>query len=268
MELLFIKKIINYELYSKIANINLEGFFKYSPDKEELIKYIENNNLDYEFIINNDMNSESLTEEEETQLNDYVSQISNEFVRIKKIMEYIIVNVDLNKIIIPYYKNYDYNDTPAFIKKKVSKKPQLFNLQSFFIKNKINKTNNEIYEFAANIQEIDKTLHPKSLDDNKLMLFFVINKMLEIYNTYDKCIRYSLELLKECPYMIRYKEEYLVKIDEKYFNITNDEINISHFNQIKYANNKQIEKDKISIMSSSSISLIKNKNKNYELLFK
>ena len=264
MEQLFIKNIINKELYSKLADIDLEGIFNYSPDKEEIIKYIEKSNLEYEFIINNIDNTSLLTEEEEKLKDEYITKISQEFIKIKKIFEYLIVNVDINKTIVPYYKIYDYNDTPAFIKKKISKKTHLFNLQTFLIKNKVNKE--EIIDFAAKIQNLEVKFISK--DENKIMLFFVIYKIFEIYTTYDKCIRYSLELLKDYPYLIRYKEEYLINVDEKYFNISNDEINITHFNEIKYANNKHIEKDKVSILNSTFVKFIKNKNKIYEILFK
>ena len=264
MEQLFIKNIINKELYSKLADIDLEGIFNYSPEKEEIIRYIEKSNFEYEFIINNLDNTAQLTEEEEIIKEEYITKLSQEFIKIKKNFEYLIVNFDINKAIIPHYKIYDYNDTPAFIKKKISKKTHLFNLQTFLIKNKVNK--DDIINFAAKIQNLDVKMINK--DDIKIMLFFVIYKIIELYTTYDKCIRYSLELLKEYPYLIRYKEEYLTNIDEKYFNISNDEINITHFNEIKYANNKHVEKDKISILNSKFIKLIKNKNKNYEILFK
>lgn len=264
MEQYFIKNIINKELYSKLADIDLEGIFNYTPDKDEIIKYIEKSNFEYEFILNDIENTLQLSEEEEKIKEEYITNISREFIKVKKIFEYLIVNVDLNKIIIPHYKIYDYNDTPAFIKKKISKKTHPFNLKTFLIKNKINKEN--IIEFASKIQKSETKI--SNSDDNKIMLFFVINKIFEIYATYDKCIRYSLELIREHPYLIRYKEKYLVNITETDFNITNDEINIKHFNEIKYANNKNIENDKIVVLSSTYIKFIKNKSKNYELLFK
>jgi hypothetical protein len=264
MEQLFIKNIINKELYSKLADIDLEGIFNYSPDKEEIIKYIEKSNLEYEFILNNLENTSPLTEEEEKIKEEYITKISEEFIKIKKIFEYLIVNVDINKVIIPHYKIYDYNDTPAFIKKKISKKTHLFNLQTFLIKNKVNK--DDIINFAAKIQNLEVKMINK--EESKIMLFFVIYKIFELYTTYDKCIRYTLELLKEYPHLMRYKDEYLINVDEKYFNISNDEINITHFNEIKYANNKHVEKDKVSILNSTFIKFVKNKNKNYEILFK
>jgi hypothetical protein len=53
-------------------------------------------------------------------------------------------------------------------------------------------------------------------------------------------------------------------MDNKFFNITDDEINIYHHNFIKNAYNKNIDNNKYSITSSNSIKL----KKNYEIFFK
>jgi len=54
-------------------------------------------------------------------------------------------------------------------------------------------------------------------------------------------------------------------MDNKFFNITDDEINISHHNIIKNAYNKNVDKDKFSITSST---IIKIKKKTNEIIFK
>ena len=72
---------------------------------------------------------------------------------------------------------------------------------------------------------------------------------------------YSINLLEEYPFTIRNKEEYLVMIDNKFMNITNDEINIYHHNLIKNAYNSN---NKI----GDTINFKKDKNKNFEILFK
>jgi len=242
MEQLFIKKIINQQLYNKINDININDIFNYYPDKIDIIPFINNNedqNDDYEFII--DIDNSNLNEEEEKDKNDYLNKLKEEITRISKIIEYLIVNININKIKTLNYKSYNYDNTSKFIKNKIKSNNHNFDIKKFIIKNKIENTNDN--------------------NDNKMISLFILNKMIEIFNNYNKCLNYSLKLLEEYPYIIRNKNDYLSIIDINFFNMNNDEINVNHHNLIKNSynsNNKQ----------TTIINIKKNKDKNFEILFK
>ena len=65
MEFLFIKKIIDRNLYSKSPDIKYNDILNYYPNKETIIEYnsYKDESNDYEFII--DIDATPLTEKEE-----------------------------------------------------------------------------------------------------------------------------------------------------------------------------------------------------------
>ena len=108
MEFLFIKEIINYELFNKIADVKLKGLFNYYQNKIELIEFECNNHLtdDFEFVI--DSENQNLTEEEEKEKKEYLEKVEEELLRIRKIIEFLVVNVELLKIKVTHFKIYYY----------------------------------------------------------------------------------------------------------------------------------------------------------------
>jgi hypothetical protein len=133
-----------------------------------------------------------------------------------------------------------------------------FDINKFIIKNGINKDKELI------ISKISKMTNKNITDINdfKLATYFIIIQIVELFNIYIKSINYSIELINENP--SNCNVDYLINMDNKFFNITDDEINIYHHNFIKNAYNKNIDNNKYSITSSNSIKL----KKNYEIFFK
>lgn len=257
MEFLFIKKIIDKNLYSKSSDINYTDIFNYYPNKENIIKYnlYQDEYNDYEFII--DIDATPLTEKEEEEMKVFLSILNEEINRIEKVLEYLIVNIDINKLKLPNYKIYNYDNTSKFIKNKVKSNTHNFDIKKFIFKNKIDK--NELVDKMKNILSCD------SIDisnDSKLAIYFIIIQILDIYNYYYKSLTYSCKLLEEYPFIYRNKEEYLTIIDNKYMNITNDEINIFHHNLIKNAFITTTNK------YGKIINIKRGKDKNFEILFK
>jgi len=67
MEFLFIKKIIDTQIFNKVANIDIKDIFNYYPTKTNLISFCNNDNSnegnDYDFVI--DCDAKPLDEKEE-----------------------------------------------------------------------------------------------------------------------------------------------------------------------------------------------------------
>jgi hypothetical protein len=251
METLFIKKIINKELFNITPSIILDGLFCSSIDKE-LVFTKNDNNDEYEFIINIDnIDTTNLTNDEENDTNIYIKMVNEEYNKITNNIKYLIANIDLKKLIIQDYKVNDYSDTPNYLKKKI--KTHIYDAKKFIIKNNIdkNKINNTISQITNN------EIQPTEINEIKLILYFVLIKFIDLYNCYNKSILYSLELLREYPYLIRYKDDYLVSINPAFFTITNDEITIMHLNTI----NNAYAKTSNANINSSKINISKNKIK-------
>jgi hypothetical protein len=178
--------------------------------------------------------------------------------RIKKVIEYLIVNIDVNKLELPYYKSYDYNDVPKYMKTKIKKHTNLFDIKVFMNKNKISK------EFLINLFDLKDV----NLSVNKLCVYHILYKIIELYNLYNKALIYSIELLKKYPYLLNEDKylDYLVKINPNQFIIKNDEVNILHLNEIKNAYLRKEEKTQMSIQSSSTIVFHK-QDKIHKILF-
>jgi len=259
LPIFFIKKIINNQLFTNTPTIDINDIFNYDINKTELINFVNLNKTetdDFEYlIIDKDISNANLNEEEEKEKNAYVNDLLNEGIRVKKVIEYLITNVEISKVNILNYKPYDYSNTSNHIRSKI-KTNHNFDIKTFIIKNKINK---------EKIQKQMSLMLNKSLNDMnefKLMNYYLFIFIIDIYNIYNKCIYYSIELLKEHPYLYRKKEEYLLNINPNYFKIVNDEIEIMHHNLIKNAYKK--DKDK----TTTCIILKKTKSKKYELDFK
>lgn len=256
MEFLFIKKIIDRNLYSKSPDIKYNDILNYYPNKETIIEYnsYQDESNDYEFII--DIDATPLTEKEEEEMKKFLLTLKEEINRIQKVLEYLIVNIDFNKLKLPNYKIYNYDNTPKFIKNKVKANSHNFDIKKFILKNKIDK--NELVDKMKNILSCD------SIDisnDSKLVINYILIQILDLYNYYHKSLTYSCKLLEEYPFSYRNKEEYLTIIDNKYINITNDEINIFHHKLIKNAFSASNKYGEI-------INIKRNKDKNFEILFK
>jgi len=260
METLFIKNIVNGELLNKMPSINTDGIFSVDNKQEQIIRFENNNfNDEYEFILNIDnINNDDLNEEEEKAKNDYILSINEEYKKITSIIKYIIANIDIEKVIIPDYKIYDYSNVPKNLKSKIKSHNHIFDAKKFIMKNNIDKTN---------INAIISKMKNKDLKDSnelKIIAFFIIIKIMDILDKYNKCLLYSLELLKEYPYVFRYKDDYLLSINDSYFTITDNNITLMHYNIIKNAFIKNNNDNK----KSSIINISKNKNNNYEIIFK
>lgn len=264
MEFLFIKRIIDKNLFESKAII-YNDLFNYHSEKTELIKY-SNENTDktdnesnkdkdeYEFV-----SLTPLNEKEEEEMKNYLLQVKEEITRIEKVIEYMIVNIpDIHKIKLLNYKTYDYDNTSKFIKSKVKAKANShnFDIIKFILKNKINKD-----EVLMKIKEMTVKDDGSSISENKLAVYYLIIKIIEFFDIYNKSLNYSLKLLEENPYIYRDKDECLSIIDKKFINLTNDELIFYHHDQIKNAystNNKHGE----------MIVIKRGTDKNFEILFK
>lgn len=264
METLFIKKVVNYELFNKRPSIVLDGLFSLNNKQEQLITFTENNdNEDYEFILNiENIDKTDLNEDEEKERNNFITCINDEITKTANIMKYLIANIDLHKINVRHYKIYDYSNTPNHLKRKIKPHNHIFDAKKFIIKNCIDKT-----KMNTIISQITLSTSNEN-NELKLMAYFIISKIIDFYNTYNKCLLYSLEILKEHPYIIRYKDDYLVSINPTYFTQKDDTITIAHHNNIKNAFIKVDTTDNSNNNSKSTlINISKNKNNNYEINF-
>jgi hypothetical protein len=254
METLFIKNIINRPLYDNTPNLIINGLFDYNPDKIDIISFTKPQE-EFEII------DKDIDEELKKKKDEMINVLNNEKRRIIKMLEYIIVNLDIHKLNLSYYKIYDYDNISKFMKTKVKKHSNnnFFDILKFNIKNGINKNKDVI------ISKINEMTNNSNININefKLATYFIIIQIIELFNIYFKSIHYSIELINENPNNTN--EDYLINMDNKFFNITDDEINISHHNIIKNAYNKNVDKDKFSITSST---IIKIKKKTNEIIFK
>jgi len=261
MENLFIKTIINRELFDNSPSLIIDGIFDYNPEKIDLVSFTK---IQEEFeIIDKDIDEELKNKKDEM-----IKVLNDENKRIIKILEYLIVNIDIQKIHLPFYKTYDYNNVTNYMKTKIKKHSNnnFFDIVKFNIKNGINKNKELIIsQFSkmtnnTNIKDFD------NLNEIKLATFFILIKIIEIFNIYLKSIQYSIDIINENP--SNTNEDYLINMDNKFFNITDDEINIYHHNVIKNSFNKNMDKNKLSITSSTIIKIKRNSNKNFEIIFK
>lgn len=260
----FISNITNNDLFNKQPNISLDGILNYYDTKEQLIIYenyiqgsTESSNENYEII-------DDLTEDEEKAKDDFIKTLTDEEARVKKIMEYLIVNVDLNKITIPNYKIYDYSNTPKHLRNKINTNHP-FDLKKFLIKNGIAKG-----ELIPTIEKMtNKKANELNLNEMKTMIYFILTKVFEIYNAYNKSILYSKEILKEKPLFYKNKDA-LVSLNPNLMKLdinNNNKIEVIHLNTIKNAFAKNTNSDKksstVSINSSTTI-IIEKTNINFK----
>jgi hypothetical protein len=254
MENLFIKTIINREIFDNTPSLIIEGIFDYNPEKIDLISFTKNQE-EFE-IIDKDIDEDLKNKKEEM-----IKVLNEEKRRIIKILEYLIVNIDINKIQLPYYKTYDYNNVSNFMKNRIKKHSNnnFFDIVKFNIKNSINKNKDLI---ISQISTITNIKHFDNLNEIKLATFFILIKIIEIFDIYLKSIHYSIDIINENP--SNTNEDFLINMDNKFFNITDDEINIFHHNLIKNSFNK----NNLNITPSTFIKIKRNSNKNFEIIFK
>jgi hypothetical protein len=254
MENLFIKTIINREIFNNTPSLIIDGIFNYNPEKIDLISFTKNQE-EFE-IIDKDIDEDLKNKREEM-----IKVLNEEKRRIIKILEYLIVNIDINKIQLPYYKTYDYNNVSNFMKNKIKKHSNnnFFDIVKFNIKNSINKNKDLIISQFSTITNIKDF---NNLNEIKLATFFILIKIIEIFDIYLKSIHYSIDIINENP--LNTNEDYLINMDNKFFNITDDEINIFHHNLIKNSFNK----NNLNITPSTFIKIKRNSNKNFEIIFK
>jgi hypothetical protein len=258
MENLFIKTIINRKLFDNSSSLNIEGIFDYNPEKIDLVSFIKNQE-EFEII------DKEIDEELKNKKDEMIKVLNDEKKRVIKILEYLIINIDTQKLQLPFYKTYDYNNVANYMKTKIKKHSNnnFFDIVKFNIKNGINKNKDFIisqFSKMTNIKDID------NLNEIKLAIFFILIKIIEIFNIYFKSIQYSIDIINDNP--LNTNEDYLINMDNKFFNITDDEINIYHHNLIKNSFNKNMDKNKLSITSSTIIKIKRNSNKNFEIIFK
>lgn len=261
---MYIKKIINQSLYDNVSSLLTNGIFDYNPDKIDIISFMKNQE-EFEIIDKN------IDEDLKNKKEEIINLLNEEKKRIVKILEFFIVNIDIHKIQLPFYKTYDYDNISNYMKTKVRKHTNnnFFDIVKFNIKNGINKDKEVIITNFSLMTNINKNELSKNLNEFKFAIYYILIQIIELFNIYLKSIHYSIELITENPSILNddYKD-YLIDMDNKFFNITDDEINIFHHNLIKNAFNKNMEKDKMSITSSTIIKIKKNSNKNYEIFFK
>ena len=258
-----INYIINKRLYDTQPSLNIDSLLLYNINNEEILKFNNNTNDEDEddFVY---INNITLNETEEKEKVDYIKSLEEEINRINKIMEYLIVNININKINIPYYKIYDYSELSKNIRTKVKSKNHIFDIKIFLIKNKVTKENMEI--IAKKLFNTDNLNF--NLSENKQMLLFILNKIIEIYDLYHKNLLYSLAVINELPILIKEKEKdnsykNLININKDIIDINDTKtiITINHFNLIKNTYNKSENK------ITNKIEITKNKDL-FEIGFK
>lgn len=270
MNKILISNITNQDLYNNQSSLILDGILHYDINKQELIKFTDTTNTtnnteeEYEVIdkITDDNNDKN-------ELEEYVKGIKEEIDRINKIMEFLVVNLDINKMTIPYYKVYDYSDLPKNLRTRVKSNSHIFDIKKFIMKNKINKDDIEAYSKKI----LNRSQLNFNLTENKIMIVFILMKIFNIYEYYHQSLNYSLKVLKENPELIKNKEKdgsfiNLININEtknKELMNLNDlktTFSISYFDEIKNGYNKT---GKI----GTKIEINKNKDKDiYEIIFK
>ncbi len=259
MEHLFIKNFKNPSLFLKCPSIDIQGIFDYNPEKETIISFTSQETEEFE-IINKD---------DDKDFNELISKLKDEKSRIIKLLELLIVNADIQKIQLPHFKIYNYENVANHMKTKIKKHSNnnYFDIVKFNLKNGINKDKELILETIKQMSNTDI-----NKDDIKLAIYFILIKIINLFDIYLKCIHYSIELLNDEPSIIKNEnfKDFIINLDNTYFNFVDDEININHHNLIKnsYAKNVDKNKSSMSITSSTIIKLKKNSNKNYEIYFK
>lgn len=259
MEHLFIKNFKNPSLFLKCPSIDIQGIFDYNPEKETIISFTSQETEEFE-IINKD---------DDKDFNELISKLKDEKSRIIKLLELLIVNADIQKIQLPHFKIYNYENVANHMKTKIKKHSNnnYFDIVKFNLKNGINKDKELILETIKQMSNTDI-----NKDDIKLAIYFILIKIINLFDIYLKCIHYSIELLNDEPSIIKNEnfKDFIINLDNTYFNFVDDEININHHNLIKnsYAKNVDKNKSSMSITSSTMIKLKKNSNKNYEIYFK
>jgi len=259
----FISSIYDKDIYLKTPNVSYKNILDYDENKSEIITFnyvdIGNDNTEeFEIIDKDDIQDK----DDKKELRDGLMKgFDEERIRVMKVIEYLLVNIDINKIELPYYKSYNYGEVPKYMKTKIKKHVNHFDINIFINKNKINK---DYILKLFNINELN----------NKVVIYHILYKILDIYNHYNKALIYSIELLKKYPDLLKDDKylDYLIKINPNQFVIKNDEIQILHLNEIKNAYSRKEETNKRNniqmLIQNSSTIIFHKENKNYKILFK
>ena len=135
MEHLFIKDIIDYNLFNNTPSIITNNLFNYYDTKEIIVPFDNNNDNNEEFEVIN------IEKEKSHDIINYLNDINKEKARVLKVLEFLIVNIDINKLELPNYKKpSNYDDVPKYLKNKIRKHPNNpFDINKFFLKNNLKK---------------------------------------------------------------------------------------------------------------------------------
>jgi len=265
MENIFIKEIINKSDYDKIPNI-------YYPNI--LINSVNNNDIQKELIIydnKTDTDDYILIENENENKNDIhvnndlLERYISEHKKVIKIIEFMLINLNIFEINILNYKiyNYDDNNTSKFIKNKISKRQlNIFDIKNFLLKNNVKRE--ETLLKISIMTSKDYEIINKNTDNIKLGIYYIIIKILDIFNYYNKALLYSINLIKE---LNEIKPENLAELGLFIMLEDTNEIKIKHLNLIKNAYVKDTKKHSIEVTNGNYISIKKNENKKFVLSF-
>jgi hypothetical protein len=264
MEHFFIKDIIDKNLFNNTPEVIYDNIFNYYDNKENIIEFhkINNDNLD-----NDEFEVIDIEKEKSQDIINYISEINNEKARILKVLEFLIVNIDINKLELPdYKKTANYDNTPNYLKNKIKKhiNNNPFDIKKFLTKNEINK--NHIINKISIMTSINENEF-KDKSDFKFAIYFILINIINIFNCYYKCLNYSIDLLNKQPEIFNNNNKfdyicYIINFQEL-FKINNNDIIFNHFGIIKNAFPKD-SKDKL----INTIIFSKTPDKNYKISFK
>ena len=260
MEHLFIKDIIDYNLFNNTPSIITNNLFNYYDTKEIIVQFDNNNDNNEEFEVIN------IEKEKSQEIINYLNDINKEKARVLKVLEFLIVNIDINKLELPNYKKpSNYDDVPKYLKNKIRKHPNNpFDINKFFLKNNLKK--DEIINIISKMTSKTENDY-KDKNEIKIAIYFILIKIIEIFNYYYKSLNYSIELLNNKPEIFTKdnKDDLIININkyQEMFKINNNEIYFNHFGIIKNAFSKD-NKEKLIFMTIFS----KTENGNYKISFK
>jgi len=258
MEQLFIKNIIDINLFNNIPSVITNDIFNYYDTKEIILSFKNDNNEEFEVI--------DIEKEKSQELLNFINDINKEKAKILKVLEFLIINIDIHKLELPDYKKIaNYDNTPNYLKNKIRKHPNNpFDIKHFFIKNKINKD-----DIINKISIMTSKPHQDFKDKNeiKFAIYFILIKIIELFDYYYKSLNYSIDLLNKTPEIFTKENKYDFIIDinkyQEMFKINNNEIYFNHFGIIKNAFPKDNKNELINMIIFS-----KTTNKNYKISFK
>ena len=170
---------VNFLYIALLGNSKiLFNFLKYRKPR------IIDNEYKLVFSIDYDINIEK---EKSHDIINYLNDINKEKARVLKVLEFLIVNIDINKLELPNYKKpSNYDDVPKYLKNKIRKHPNNpFDINKFFLKNNLKK--DEIINIISKMTS--KTEYDyKDKNEIKIAIYFILIKIVEIFNYYYKSL--------------------------------------------------------------------------------